>query len=199
MSRLSASGGVPQSLPDPSWGVLSTSGQLCVRAVLRRFPGDFDSRYGYRPWLVESFADAGYDGTCLLAANFLRVGETAGRGRQDVRNEHGRTVKTVLMYPLFRRWRQQLGVREVALHPMLAPGESLNGNEWVVNEFGGAPLNDQRLSARLVKSVEMLAAYAGQKINADSRSDRTSINAFYRLIDMPEDSAVTVENILAPH
>ena len=52
---------------------------------------------------MESFADAGPDGTCLLAANFLRVGETASRGRQDVRNEHQRTVKTVLMYPLERR------------------------------------------------------------------------------------------------
>ena len=167
--------------------------------VLRRLPRDFAFRYGYRPWLVESFADAGYDGTCLLAANFLRVGETAGRGRQDVHNEHQRTVKTVLMYPLDRRWRQRLGVPEVDLRPVLGSGEGLHADQWVANEFGGAPLNDRRLSARLVKSVELLASHPGQKINADSRSDRTAINAFYRLIDMPEESAVTVENILAPH
>ena len=85
------------------------------------------------------------------------------------------------------------------LRPLLGPGEGLNTDEWVANEFGGAPLNDRRLSARLVKSVEMLATYPGQKINADSRSDRTAINAFYRLIDMPEESAVSVENILAPN
>ena len=71
--------------------------------------------------------------------------------------------------------------------------------EWVANEFGGDSLNDRRLSTHLVKSVALLASHPGQKINADSRSDRTAINAFYRLIDMPEESAVTVENILAPH
>jgi len=30
--------------------------------ILRRWPGDFEARYGCRPWLVESFADEGYDG-----------------------------------------------------------------------------------------------------------------------------------------
>ncbi|MCY4356540.1 MAG: DUF4338 domain-containing protein [Gammaproteobacteria bacterium] len=59
--------------------------------VLRRLPGDFESRYGYKPWLVESFADAGYDGTCLLAAAAGSAGggpETAaGTGR---RVEYGR-------------------------------------------------------------------------------------------------------------
>ena len=62
--------------------------------ILRRLPGDFEQRYGYRPYLVESFADEGYDGTCLRAANFLRVGTTrrprsagprapAGEDRED--------------------------------------------------------------------------------------------------------------------
>ena len=48
--------------------------------ILRRLPGDFEERYGFRPYLVESFADEGYNGTCLRAANFLCVGRTAGRG-----------------------------------------------------------------------------------------------------------------------
>ena len=60
-------------------------------------------------------------------------------------------------------------------------------------------MGDKRLSARLVKSVGLLAAYPGQKIHANSASDSTAINAFYRLIEMPAESAVTVENILAPH
>ena len=51
--------------------------------ILRRLPRDFEARYGFRPLLVESFADEGYAGTCLRAANFLCVGRTAGRGRQD--------------------------------------------------------------------------------------------------------------------
>ena len=53
-------------------------------------------------------------------------------------------------------------------------------------------MGDKRLSARLVKSVGLLAAYPGQKINASSESDSTAINAFYRLIEMPAETEVTV-------
>ena len=167
--------------------------------ILRRLPRDFQARHGYRPWLVESFADAGYAGACLRAANFVRVGETAGRGRQDRHKRRGKSVKTVFMYALDRRWRARLGVGHVEHAPALRPGDGLSAVRWAAQEFGGAPLGDKRLSARLVKSVELLAAYPGQKINASSQADRTAINAFYRLMDRPEDSAVTVENILAPH
>ena len=51
----------------------------------------------------------------------------------------------------------------------------------------------------VVKSADLLGAVPGRKINANSASDRTAINAFYRLIEMPADSAVKVRSILAPH
>ena len=38
-----------------------------LRRVLRRLPRDFEARYGFRPWLVESFVEPGYDGSCLRA------------------------------------------------------------------------------------------------------------------------------------
>ncbi len=167
--------------------------------ILRRLPRDFEARYGFRPLLVESFADEGYDGTCLRAANFLCVGRTAGRGRQDRERRRAKTVKTVFMFPLDRRWRRELGVPHVELRPALEPGEGLSASDWAENEFGGAPLGDRRLSARLVKSAGLLAAYPGHKINASPDSDSTAINAFYRLVEKPAESAVTVENILAPH
>jgi hypothetical protein len=45
---------------------------------------DFDQHYGYRPLLVESFVDTErYSGTCYQAANWLAIGTTKGRGRQD--------------------------------------------------------------------------------------------------------------------
>lgn len=50
-----------------------------------------------------------------------------------------------------------------------------------------------------MKSVGLLAAYPGQKINANRASDSTAINAFYRLIEMPAESEVSVANILTPH
>ena len=167
--------------------------------ILRRLPGDFEERYGFRPYLVESFADEGYNGTCLRAANFLCVGTTAGRGRQDREKRRAKTVKTVFVYELERSWRTKLGVAPVEHAPSLEPGEGLNAQDWAHNEFGGAPLGDRRLSARLVKSAALLAAYPGQKINAAPDADNTAVNAFYRLIEAPAESEVTPRNILAPH
>ncbi len=167
--------------------------------VLRRLPSDFEERYGFRPYLVESFADEGYDGTCLRAANFLCVGRTGGRGRQDREKLRAKTVKTVFMRSLERSWRRRLGVPHVDHAPSLAPGEGLNSQDWAANEFGGAPLGDKRLSARLVRSAGLLAAYPGRKINASSDSGGSEITGFYRLIEAPAESEITVPNILAPH
>ena len=49
-------------------------------------------------------------------------------------------------------------------------------------------MGDARLSARLATSAGLLAAWPGQKISA-----------FYRMIEMPAESEITVPNILAPH
>ena len=61
--------------------------------ILRRLPRDFEICYSFRPWHVETFLEAQYDGASLRAANFVRVGETAGRGRQDRENRWDRPVK----------------------------------------------------------------------------------------------------------
>ena len=167
--------------------------------VLRRLPGDFEARYGFCPWLVETFVEPGQDGTSLRAANFLRIGQTAGRGRQDRRNAHAETVKTVYMYPLAPDWRRRLDVPFVDHAPVLQPGDGLNSATWAAMEFGGASLGDKRLSARLVRSAALLAEYPGRAICGNAASDRRAVDGFYRFIEQPQASAVTVENILAPH
>ena len=64
--------------------------------VLRRLPGDFEQRYGFRPWLVESFVDtSSFSGTCYKAANWVRVGCSQGRGRLGRPGEQSETVKDI--------------------------------------------------------------------------------------------------------
>ena len=167
--------------------------------LLHRLPEEYQSRYDLEPWLVETYLDEGYEGTCLKAANFVSVGKTAGRGRQDRQNLRPKTVKQIFMRPLRRDWRRRLGVPKVELHPVLPIGEGLNSAEWAANEFGEAPLGDRRLSARLVKSVSLLAENPGRAINANDKSDEAAIYGYYRLIERPENSEVTVANLLAPH
>ena len=167
--------------------------------VLRRLPEDFRQRYGYSPWLVETFCEAGQAGTSLRAANFVRIGETAGRGRQDRDKRRAAGVKLIYMFELRRDWRSRLGVAWVDPAPRLEPGEGLDAAQWAQNEFGGAQVGDKRLTARLVRSAALLAEYPGRAISANARSDAAAVDGYYRLLEQPEKTAVTAESILAPH
>ena len=73
--------------------------------VLRRVGADFEARYHYRPWLVETFVAPEHDGASFRAANFVCVGRTAGRGRCDRAHDGTRTMKAVylLLFPEFSR------------------------------------------------------------------------------------------------
>jgi hypothetical protein len=75
-----------------------------LRVALRRLPRDWQARYGVEPLLVETFVDpARYVGGCYRAANWVALGETAGRGRDDRGHQrHGAQPKYVWGYPLQR-------------------------------------------------------------------------------------------------
>jgi hypothetical protein len=76
----------------------------------RQMPRDWESHYGHCPLLLETLVDASrYRGTCYRAANWIHVGQTAGRGRMDREHKaHGQAVKDIYVYPLVRTVRQLL-------------------------------------------------------------------------------------------
>ena len=77
--------------------------------VLRRLSRDWDAKYGHRVMLVETFVDRErFAGTCYKAANWIRTGQTTGRSRQDRTHALRVPVKDVYVYPLHRRFRQEL-------------------------------------------------------------------------------------------
>jgi len=73
---------------------------------------DWEEAYGVRPVLLETFVTRErHCGTCYLAANWVEVGTTAGRGRMDRENKAAEPVKTCLLYPLVGNFRAKLAVR----------------------------------------------------------------------------------------
>ncbi len=76
----------------------------------RQVPNDWQTRYGYRPLLLETLVDTQrFRGTCYRAANWVHVGQTAGRGRMDREHQnHGQAVKDIYVYPLARDAREKL-------------------------------------------------------------------------------------------
>ena len=70
--------------------------------ALRRVALDWEACYGLRPWLAETLVDhQRFTGTCYRAANWLDVGLTTGRGRQDRdHTRHNAATKRIFLYPL---------------------------------------------------------------------------------------------------
>jgi hypothetical protein len=77
--------------------------------TLRRLDSDWRERYGHTIYLVETFVDRSrFMGTCYRAANWQKVGETAGRSRQDRYHRMRVPVKDIYVYPLKKKFRELL-------------------------------------------------------------------------------------------
>jgi hypothetical protein len=77
--------------------------------VLRRVSADWQQKYGHRIILVETFVEQQrFVGTSYRASNWIRVGSTTGRSRQDRERTLQVPVKDVYIYSLDRRFRREL-------------------------------------------------------------------------------------------
>ena len=190
--------GLCRLLVRPGIGCRNLASHLLGRAA-RAVGDDCERLHGYRPWLLETFVDeTEQSGASVRAANWIRVGETCGRGRGDRTHAAAETRKAVYMYALEPAWRARLAAPAAGIAP-LAAGDGLDAASWAGHEFGGARLGDARLSARLVHSAQQMAESPMRAITGAANGARALVKGHYRLIDQPADSAVTVDNILAPH
>lgn len=168
--------------------------------VIQIFPGDFETRYGHRPMLLESFVDTSfYKGTCYKAANWQWIGRTKGRGRQDRLRKKEETIKDIYVYPLEKDFRIKIGLPQGSGLDALDLRAGIDGENWTEKEFGDAPLGDKRLSRRLVEIGADKAEKPGCAYSGAVGGSWPKVKAYYRLIDKPDDSAVTMANILLPH
>lgn len=79
--------------------------------VTRRVSADWQRKYGHPIYLLETFVErARFAGTCYQAANWVRVGQTRGRTRQDGADGQQQQVpiKDIFLYPLQRRFAERL-------------------------------------------------------------------------------------------
>ncbi len=78
--------------------------------MARVVPADWQRRYGHPVVFLETFVDpARSRGTCYRAANWVVLGETTGRGKDDHTNWPNRSRKLILGYPCTPRFRAWLG------------------------------------------------------------------------------------------
>jgi len=77
--------------------------------IAKRISRDWERLYGHPIYFLETFVDPDrFRGTCYRAANWVALGLTTGRGKNDQTHRPNRSIKVVLGYPLTRRFRQLL-------------------------------------------------------------------------------------------
>ena len=81
--------------------------------ILGRMPTvlsrDWERIYGHPIYFLETFIDpARSRGTCYRAANWIPLGRTTGRGKDSTSKRPNRSIKEVLGYPVWKRFRQLL-------------------------------------------------------------------------------------------
>jgi len=77
--------------------------------IARRIRADWQAKYGHPVHALETFVDrAQFRGTCYRAANWLRLGATRGRTRNDRDHRIQTSVKDIYLYPLIPDFRREL-------------------------------------------------------------------------------------------
>lgn len=92
----------------PWVGVSHLASHLLALATAR-LSADWQTRYGHRVWLVETFVEVDrFAGTSYKAAGWLQLGQTTGRTRQDRQRTLQSPRKAVWVRPLHPAFRRYL-------------------------------------------------------------------------------------------
>lgn len=161
---------------------------------IKRLDHDWQARYGYKPALLETYVEQErFRGTCYRAANWQRVGQTRGRGRQDRDQARAKPVKDVYLYPLRAQVQTLLCAQSApASAPMPAKTPAA---DWAEEEFGQVDLGDERLNRRVVSIARDFYARPQGSIPQACQT-RAKTKAAYRLFEHP---AAHMDSLLTPH
>jgi hypothetical protein len=169
-------------------------GSHVLALAAARVVADWPRRYGVTPVLLETFVDESrFAGTVYQAANWQRLGETAGRGRQDRDHRAAAGVKAVYVLALQRDWRRRLCQRPT---PVLRLAPPRPEGSWAEVEFGRVDFPDSRLRPRLLRLAEAFFDHPTDPISAALHGDAGQTKAAYRFFNNPQ---VDLHTLLHPH
>ena len=77
--------------------------------MVRVLPRDWQNQYHHPVYYLETFVDKSlFSGGCYNAANWIYLGDTTGRGKNDQTNKPNRTIKAIWGLPLSKHFRERL-------------------------------------------------------------------------------------------
>lgn len=93
----------------PPWVKVAHLASHLISLALRQLYSDWQQKYNQPIYLVETFVDSRrFKGICYKAANWIYVGDTKGRSRNDTNNTMIVPIKAVFVFPLRSDFRNQL-------------------------------------------------------------------------------------------
>jgi Domain of unknown function (DUF4338) len=93
----------------PSWIQVPHLASHLLARMTRMLSAEWDKVYGHPVYFAETFVDTTrHRGTCYRAANWVALGRTQGRGKDDLTHRPNRTLKEVLGLPLVEDFRERL-------------------------------------------------------------------------------------------
>jgi Druantia protein DruA/Transposase DNA-binding len=170
----------------------------CYGLALSQVAQDWEQRYGIKPVLLETYVDRdNHQGRSLAAANWRRLGESKGRGRDDRRRAQGKSIKDVWVFELDPQARRGLRAQEVErLAPRSVFAPPLE-SEWVKEEMAGVQLGDQRLNQRIERMLRSRWERPGQSFYRGFGRGSEGKRA-YELVANPRPE-IHLGSLLAPH
>jgi Domain of unknown function (DUF4338) len=91
------------------WIQVSHLASHILSRVTTTLSHDWERMYGHPIWFTETFIDPErFRGTCYRAANWVLLGRTTGRGKDDLTHRQNRSIKEVFGLPLSRKFRELL-------------------------------------------------------------------------------------------
>jgi hypothetical protein len=150
--------------------------------VCQQLPEDWTQRYGFAPWLIETFVDSPHSGTCYRAAGWNEIGTSQGRGRQDATNQFALSRKR-LFVKLLEPARFEIRA------PLTAPL-----TDWAQAEFATVKLEPRLLRRAITIARDFFARPMAQIPQACETWARAK--AAYRFFANPK---VTMQTLLTGH
>jgi hypothetical protein len=91
------------------WVAVAHLASHLLARMTRMLSAEWEKVYGHPVYFAETFVDTTrHRGTCYRAANWMMLGCTTGRGKDDLTHRPNRTLKDVLGLPLVSDFRERL-------------------------------------------------------------------------------------------
>ena len=164
----------------------------------KRLDKDWQQAYGYRPLLLETYVESKrFEATSYRAANWIYVGHTRGRGRQDRAHRACQPIKDIYLYALDPDCRQRLCEEPgpARRSPTGSTKPPKPPHDWAEEEFGTIRLRDGRHRERLFTVARDFYAQPAANI-PQACGSRAKTKGAYRLF---KHKAVSMKTILSSH